>query len=249
VPSLSTAQHRLLAAEVEALGRHPIYDALSSLPRLRLFMAHHVYAVWDFMSLLKALGRAVAPVSLPWRPSRFGARAVRFVHQVTLDEESDFGPDGQPTSHFELYLRAMDEAGASTGALRAFLADGDLGRLPPSVAPFVAHTLELAHSGSPAALAGAFLYGRERLVPVLFERVLAGDRVRYPQLALFRFYLERHVALDGDEHGPASAALLDAVCDAQAGGAEEAFQAASAALAARRALWDAVLPCIEAAEG
>jgi Protein of unknown function (DUF3050) len=246
VPSLSTTQHALLADEVEALGRHPLYDALSSLPRLRVFMEHHVYAVWDFMSLLKALGRAVAPVSLPWRPSRFGARAVRFVHQVMLDEESDLGPDGQPTSHFELYLRAMDDAGADTRGVRAFLVHGDLTHLPASVAPFVSHTLELAHRGSAAALAGAFLYGRERLVPVLFSAVLAGDRTAGARLAAFRFYLERHVALDGDEHGPASAALLEAICAAQPGGADEAFIAARAALAARRALWDAVLPRIVA---
>lgn len=246
MPSLSTAHHSLLADEVEALGRHPLYDALSSLPRLRVFMEHHVYAVWDFMSLLKALGRAVAPVSLPWRPSRFGARAVRFVHQVMLDEESDLGPDGQPTSHFELYLRAMDDAGADTRGVRAFLVDGDLSHAPTGVAPFVSHTLALAHRGSAAALAGAFLYGRERLVPVLFSAVLAGDRTAGARLAAFRFYLERHVALDGDEHGPASAALLDAICADEPGGADEAFGAARAALAARRSLWDAVLPRIAA---
>jgi Protein of unknown function (DUF3050) len=84
-----------------ALLNHPIYAEVSSLSRLREFMQLHVFAVWDFMSLVKRLQSELTCNSLPWFPP-INARIARFTNEVVLGEETDLSPDGKPISHFEL---------------------------------------------------------------------------------------------------------------------------------------------------
>ena len=84
-----------------ALLNHPIYAEVDSLSRLREFMEMHVFAVWDFMSLVKRLQSQLTCNSLPWIPP-VSARIARFTNEVVLGEESDLGPDEKPISHFEL---------------------------------------------------------------------------------------------------------------------------------------------------
>src|ERR1700722_20099469 len=83
----------------EALLHHPIYTEVDSLDRLRQFMQMHVFAVWDFMSLVKRLQNEVTSRSLPWLPPT-KAQVARFANEVVLGEESGMGPDGKPASHF-----------------------------------------------------------------------------------------------------------------------------------------------------
>ena len=52
----------------DALLNHPLYRRIDTLPALRLFMEHHVFAVWDFMSLLKELQRRLCCTTVPWAP-------------------------------------------------------------------------------------------------------------------------------------------------------------------------------------
>src|SRR4029077_19757595 len=120
-----------------------------SLSGLREFMQIHVFAVWDFMSLVKRLQSELTSNSLPWRPP-LRSRIARFPNEVVLGEESDLGPDGKPVSHFELYLRAMDEIGADTTLVKGFMSQIDLGAryadvfeamsVPPGVPEFVNET-------------------------------------------------------------------------------------------------------------
>src|SRR5258706_12052917 len=91
---------------------HPIYGALKNHDAIVTFMEHHVFAVWDFMSLLKSLQRNLTCVELPWVPTGpTGSR--RLINDIVLVEESDLLGGGF-ISHFELYLNGMDEAGADT---------------------------------------------------------------------------------------------------------------------------------------
>ncbi len=90
----------------ESLLNHPIYRHINSLPALRLFMEHHIFAVWDFMSLLKELQRRLCCTSVPWLPSG-NPLGGRFINEIVLSEESDDDGQGGFTSHFELYHRAM----------------------------------------------------------------------------------------------------------------------------------------------
>jgi len=70
-------------------------------------MEHHIYAVWDFMSLLKALQAAVAPAQSPWMPSS-RPELRRFINEIVLGEECDeYNVAGMRRfiSHFELYCQ------------------------------------------------------------------------------------------------------------------------------------------------
>ena len=221
---------------------HPLYAELSGLPQLRVFMARHVFAVWDFMSLAKRLQREFSCVELPWRPPA-DPRAARFINEVVLAEESDLDLEGRPASHLELYLQAMDEVGAPRAAIERLLQELAQGAppeaalarsgAPPYVREFVRETLRWAAEGSAAEVLGVFLYSREDPIPAMFSRVLAALPAGLPRL---RHYLERHVELDADEHAPAARAAL-----ARLGGPTPAVEAAvQSAIRARIALWDGI---------
>lgn len=164
-----------------ALLNHPIYAEVSSLSRLREFMQMHVFAVWDFMSLVKRLQSELTSNSLPWLPP-VSARIARFTNEVVLGEETDLSPDGKALSHFELYLRAMDEIGAGTSVVRGFAAQLALGAkwedalsefsIAPGVRRFVRETLSCAIHGSIVEVAAFFFFGREDVIPEMFARLL-----------------------------------------------------------------------------
>src|SRR5258705_722147 len=140
-----------------ALLDHPIYAEVASAADLRRFMEDHVFAVWDFMSLLKRLQQDMTCTRVPWFPAD-NARAARLINDIVIGEETDVGPDGSYVSHLDLYLRAMADVGASTDQFDTFrsLARDGLPtepamaptRVPPHVPAFVAHTMALARSGS-----------------------------------------------------------------------------------------------------
>src|SRR5246500_3776815 len=140
-----------------ALLDHPIYTQVVSVPELRLFMEDHVFAVWDFMSLLKRLQQDLTCTRVPWFPAD-NARAARPINDIVIGEETDVDPDGSYVSHLELYLRGMADVGASTRQFDAFRWLARVGTsveaamvrsgVSPHVQAFVAHTMLLAQSGS-----------------------------------------------------------------------------------------------------
>ncbi len=231
------------------LTAHPLYAAIRTREHLRLFMESHVYAVWDFMSLLKALQRKLTCVSVPWVPTAFPA-SRRFINEIVLGEESDEF-EGRPVSHFEVYLEAMRECGADVSSVEA-LVDAvrqapdslqlDLGAVPEAAAKFVATTFELIRSGSMAAQAAAFTFGREDVIPDMFRELVRDlNRESAGGLSKFVWYLERHIEVDGEDHGPLSLRMVSDLCGDDMRLWEEAAGAAEAAIAARLALWDGIL--------
>ena len=230
---------------------HPIYEAIDSPAALRCFMEQHVFAVWDFMTLLKALQRHLTCVTVPWTPTPH-REARRLINEIVLAEESDEDGEGSFASHFESYLEAMKLAGADVRPIHRFLAQIVAGRpirealrgaeVPESAAAFVSTTWEFVESASLPAVVAAFTVGREDLIPDLFRglvaRVTAHDPVQYQS---FLRYLDRHVHLDGDEHGPMALNLLKSICGDDPARWAEAQSAATRALEARRDLWDGVV--------
>jgi hypothetical protein len=247
--------HTQLAPLRRCLVEHPVRGALRTLEHVRLFQEHHVFAVWDFMSLLKALQRAVTCVDVPWRP--VGDAAVRrFVNEIVVGEESDVDGRGGFVSHFELYLASMRETGASTAAIDEVLARvasgadvaAALESAPPAAAAFSRTTFAIARSGSLPAVAAAFTRGREEIIPDMFRALVAGHGVPgAPPLPILVDYLERHITMDGDHHAPLAARMLVSVCGDDRARWSEARAAAESSLRARLALWDAVANAIGAA--
>ncbi|MEM9352490.1 MAG: DUF3050 domain-containing protein [Planctomycetota bacterium] len=240
-----------LADQRRALCGHPIYAAVTTVEDLRLFMEHHVFAVWDFMSLLKWLQHKVTCVEVPWVPAADNEGA-RLVNEIVLGEESDELLSGGYASHFEMYRDAMAGLGASTAAVDAFVgligagetvsSALDRSGAPPAAREFVQSTFAVLATEDVRAVASGFAYGREDILPSLFERVCAdSDFVKEdPSSRKFRYYLDRHIELDGDTHGPMAARLIEVLCgeDPEAWGV--VARAASEALSARRWLWDGI---------
>jgi len=238
---------------VRQLAAHPLHARVRDADSLRAFMRTHVFCVWDFQSLLKALQRALTCVDVPWLPTADPA-ARRLVNEIVLDEESDAAPGGGHLSHFELYVQAMREAGADTGPIDGFIARLRAGGLQPALAAldapdmprgaarFVRHTLGVAQHAPLPALAAVFAYGREEIIPLMFQRLVASLAEGAPRRwSLMRHYLERHIQRDGDAHGPAARALVARLCGDDERRWAEAREAARAALLARISLWDALL--------
>lgn len=238
----------------ERLVAHPIYRRLDDPARVRRFMESHVFAVWDFMSLLKRLQADLCPVHVPWSPPPNPA-AARFVNEIVLAEESDLDRDGAPASHLDLYLDAMAEVGADASRFVGFsdaVREGrDVDRalveagVSEAVRAFVGSTLDVARHGTTTEVAAAFLFGREDPIPSMFTQFL--DRVRSDgvEAPRFAYYLERHVELDGDSHGPLGRRLLDDLVGGDPDLARAAQRAAERAIAARIALWNGLMPELE----
>jgi hypothetical protein len=247
-----------LTAARERLVQHPLYDELSTPERAKVFMKHHVFAVWDFFSLLKRLQREVSCLDVPWTP-RGRSDHARFITEIVLAEECDEALGGGHTSHFELYLAAMEEVGADRAPIDAFVAALDAGQdplealrseeIPPSVREFVTHTLGVAREGEPHEVAASFCHGRENLLPDVLGAVQEGLGDAVDDAPTFKHYLERHITLDHDEHGPLALKLLRALCDGDPERMLEADAVATQAIEARSALWDGVLADVRQLEG
>ena len=240
----------------DRLVSHPIYRSITTAEALRVFMEHHAFAVWDFMTLLKALQRQLSCVELPWVPTA-DRESRRLVNEIVLAEESDDDGQGGHASHFELYLEAMKQAKANTSPIQGFLETIRAGKpieraldsseVPSSAREFVRTTWGFVESGSIPAIAAAFTIGREELIPDLFRGIVATLDDREPgRLGLFRHYLDRHVHLDEDEHGPMALRMLSTACGDDPARWRDARFAAKTALEARLVLWDGVLEQIEA---
>ncbi|MCB9914030.1 MAG: DUF3050 domain-containing protein [Planctomycetes bacterium] len=248
---MTTAPRALDTRDLQArLMAHPLYGALTDEAALRTFLRAHVFCVWDFQSLLKSLQRSLTCVELPWRPQG-DPEARRLVNEIVLDEESDLAPGGGHLSHYELYVQGMREGGADTAPIEGFLAALGGGAdwrdalaapgLPAGVAAFVRATLELAVNGAPHQVAAGFAHGRELVIPNMFRRLVDQLAEQAPERwSTFRFYLERHIECDDEQHGPASHDLVARLCGDDERRWREAEAAARAAIEARLALWDAL---------
>jgi hypothetical protein len=236
----------------QLLLNNSLYYRLRTLSDLRRFMEHHVYAVWDFMSLLKALQRELTCVQVPWVPTANPATR-RLINEIVLEEESDADLAGQPTSHFELYVRAMEECGADTAPIRRLVAAVAAGRTirqalheaqaPESVRHFVETTFDVINSGKPHAVAAAFTFGREDLIPDLFRQLVQELQARFPgQLDTFTYYLNRHIELDEEVHAPLAQQMVRELCGESPERWQEAQQVTIQCLEARMALWDGIKP-------
>jgi hypothetical protein len=246
-----------IAAEYEVLSNHPVFDALQTIEDLHVLMESHVFAVWDFMSLLKRVQRELTCMDLPWTPPA-SVTAARHINEIVLGEETDEAPGGKYMSHHELYTTGMREVGANPAVIETFIGllqsgeavDAALEKasVNPVAARFVRATLNTAMNGTLPQVLGSFFYGRENVIPHMFRGLLARWKIGTGQAPVFVFYLERHIQLDSERHGPlAEAIITELVQDDESKLA--LLKSAVAAVRERRAFWDGMLEHLKARRG
>ena len=240
----------------EKLANHRIFERINSIQELKVFMEHHIFAVWDFMSLLKKLQKDLVPSGSPWVPNPNG-NLVRFINEIVMEEESDQaynnGAEISYTSHYQIYLDAMTEVGASTETILRFVemvkSEGINSamqkiNLPEPSRLFMSHTFKLINEGKSHEIAASFAIGRESIVPLMFKRILDQSKLEDDQVPVFRYYLVRHAELDGDHHGPMAHKLLENMSEGDPEIQQEIIEQAIKSIEQRIFFWDGVLDAL-----
>lgn len=232
------------------LAEHNIYENIDSIKKVRSFMSIHVFAVWDFMSIAKRLQRSLTCVELPWITPK-NASAARLINEIIFYEETDLSLHGEPISHLDMYLEAMNEIGADHSMFDDFinaLNKGlsirlalDKANVPDFLKEFVSNNIELAINGEIEEVAANFVYGREDSIPEMFSSLLSKWRIDESSVPKFSYYLKRHIDLDGDEHGPAAHRILEQIIDDREDAKNRAMIAAENSVRDRIKLWDGIL--------
>ena len=184
-------------------------------------MSNHVFAVWDFMSLLKTLQRHFTCVNIPWVP-RENTALCHFINEIVLGEECDdlgSGDANQAISHYELYLKAMGEVKADKSAIENFMKsqiNGDHWRkalkdtkdkfctdgsiISNVTLDFVERTIALCEKAPAHVIASCFLFGREDPIPKMFQSILDNLENKDIFCPNLKLYLARHIEVDGGSH-------------------------------------------------
>ena len=233
------------------LLQHPLYSKVKTVDDLRHFLEGHVYAVWDFMSLLKALQSKLTCTSTPWLP--VGNPEVRYlINELVLAEESDINAQGKRQSHYEMYLDAMQACGADTTEVEAFIENVidtqnifvsiKTSSLHDNVKSFLDFTFRIIEQGEAHEIAAAFTFGREDLIPTMFTEILRNFRVNFPEANLDKliYYFERHIELDADDHGPMAMKMISELCGNDIQKWKDVEEISLLALEKRKELWDAI---------
>jgi hypothetical protein len=232
------------------LIHHPLYENIHTKEDLKTFMESHIFAVWDFMSLVKKLQLDLTTTTLPWQPP-VNNSAAKLINEIVWGEETDLDKDGNSVSHFEMYLNAMRQIGANTLVIENLLSQLQNGKhifdiikqmeLPSYVTDFLRFTFQTIEESKTHKIAAVFTFGREDLIPDMFismiKRMNRENEHNFDQII---YYFERHIEVDGDSHGPMALDMITNLCGTDPLKWEEAISASKTALQRRIALWDGI---------
>jgi len=229
---------------------HKVYAVINNPEDLKIFMSFHIYAVWDFMSLLKSLQNTLTCTSVPWFPVG-DATTRHLINEIVVGEESDVDEEGVTKSHFELYLEAMHQCGANVEQMNVFISSMkdavdfekayDKAQTPLAAQNFVNYTFKCIHSNKSHVQAAVFTFGREDLIPAMFHSIVSDMHQKFPDsISIFKYYLERHIEIDGDHHSNLALTMTSNLCGTNDQFWEEAEQASIQSLQQRIALWDGI---------
>ena len=235
----------------DLLLHHSLYEKVKTIDDLHLFLENHIYAVWDFMSLLKALQQKLTCTTTPWFASP-NPETRYLINEIVLAEESDLSYNGTRLSHFEMYIEAMQSCGANTKEVQAFLQKVvenknifitiKQSNLHSNIKSFLDFTFKIIEEGKTHKIAAAFTFGREDLIPNMFTAILKNFQKNFPETNLSEliYYFERHIELDTDEHGPMAMQMITELCKEDPIKWAEVEEIAIQSLEKRVGLWDAI---------
>lgn len=250
-PKITEIKEHILPLR-QLLLEHPVYQQLRHLDDLNILMEQHVFAVWDFMALLKSLQFGLTSTNAPWMPIG-NPKTRRLINEIVLEEESDMDIEGNPSSHYEMYIQSMQQSGANTQQVERFIArllsgyshkellKFNVEQLKDYTLEFVNTTFEIIHRGKLHEIAAAFTFGREDLIPDMFRSIVSDLDKNFPgKLDTFRYYLDRHIELDEEVHTPLALQMIEELCGEDEQKWLEAKQVARECLKARIKLWDGI---------
>ncbi|TDN95259.1 pyrroloquinoline quinone (PQQ) biosynthesis protein C [Salegentibacter sp. 24] len=240
-----------LQPKLNQLLEHSLYQKITTTKHLQIFMQHHVFAVWDFMSLLTALQEKLTKTTNPWVP--VGNPEIRYlINEIVLDKETDVNFFGNHQSHFEMYLEAMEKSGADTERIKNFLLQVTHGtdiflliaatKLPHNIKIFLKNTFEVITEESPHKIASAITFARQGVIPDLFPSLIKKVQHNFPNddLSLFKYYFDRHLNLDRKRHGSMALKIVEELCGDDNKKWTEVTQTAKEALDARLELYKGI---------
>tara|TARA_Y100000748_G_scaffold234567_1_gene198503 strand:+ start:1015 stop:1797 length:783 start_codon:yes stop_codon:yes gene_type:complete len=236
--------------ERSKLKNHPLYHSIKTEKHLHIFMENHVFAVWDFMSILKTLQSKLTCLTVPWVPKPNG-NLSRLINEIVLAEESDVDGYEQYMSHFEMYYISMKEAGANTTSIDKFLKElktADVfSALESSKAHqpainFVSNTFKILESAPPHIAATMFTLGREEIIPDMFREIIGEiNKTSNGKLKSLIYYLDRHIGLDEDEHTPAALKMIKELCNQDESKWKQTVECGKLVMQSRITFWDGIL--------
>ena len=235
----------------EKLLKHKLYSNIETIKDLRVFTENHVYAVWDFMSLLKALQIKLTCTKTPWVPNS-NSQTAYLINEIVLAEETDINQAGKRKSHYELYLDAMIDIGAEiefptktidkiASSENIFMSIDKL-EIHENIKEFLKFTFSVIKEGKPHKIAAIFTFGRENLIPNMFNEILREfeKNVTEGDISKLIYYFERHIELDEDEHGPMALEMVSMLAENDHEKWKEIEEISIEALEKRILLWDAI---------
>jgi len=233
----------------EKLKNHSLYNNIKDIHDLKIFSSAHVYAVWDFMSLLKFLQVNLTSTSLPWYPSKNSSTA-KLINEIVAGEETDEDQNGKPISHFEMYIDSIQDFGLNTDLilnninslnnLETIEKDIDKLEIKEYVKNFLKFTFSVIKRGNVHEVAAVFTFGREDLIPDMFIPLIEGINAKNNDLDKLIYYFKRHIEVDGDMHGPMSMEMLSYLCNNDPNKIADSSSISEKALLARISLWDGI---------
>jgi len=154
-----------------------------------------------------------------------------------------------------MYLDAMHQVDADTTDINTFILNLKSGKsidlsfdelsIEKRVADFVKFSFSVIDTNKPHLVASAFTFGREDVIPDMFIEILKNSDSENTSYNKLRYYLQRHIDLDGDEHGPLSLKMISELCQEDDQKWDEALSIARQSLEKRILLWDAISELIQ----
>ena len=103
-------------------------------------------------------------------------------------------------------------------------------------------TFHVIAQQEPHLLAAVFTFGREDLIPDMFHSIIEDIDKELPDtVSLFKYYLDRHIEIDGDHHSHLALQMTANLCGEEEQKWQEVTNVSAQGLQKRVTLWSGVL--------